>query len=129
MDTGTWGQPGSDGWADSVARQEPQSPLAASFTRPPAALSLAGIIDESTYPVLRRILAKATMSGDDTIRVDMAGVEFCDLAGLRIITAVPGPARPVQQIVITHLPAHLADIMHILGWDTTPGVLVPETAR
>lgn len=129
MDPGTSGQPGSDGWSDYVARQEPQSPLAASFSRPPAALSLAGVIDESTYPVLRRILAKAAMSGDDTIRVDMAEVEFCDLGGLRIVTAMAGPGRPLRQLVITHLPAHLADIMHILGWDTAPGVHVLETAR
>ncbi len=129
MDPGTCGHPGNDGWSDFVARQEPQSPLAATFTCPPAALSLAGVIDESTYPVLRRILAKAAMSGDDTIRLDMAQVEFCDLGGLRIITAVAGPARPVRQIMITHLPAHLADILHILGWDTAPGVLVLETAH
>ena len=88
MDPRPAGQAPSDTWSDQVTRRAPQSPLAAVFTRPPAALRLAGVIDESTYPVLRRALAKATMAGDDAIRVDMAGVEFCDLAGLRMIVSV-----------------------------------------
>jgi len=131
----------SDTWSDQVTRREPQSPLAAVFTRPPAALRLAGVIDESTYPVLRRALAKATMAGDDAIRVDMAAVEFCDLAGLRMIVSVAGPGRPdpapdrvteparAEQVVISDLPAPLTDLMHILGWDTAPGVVVRGACR
>lgn len=124
MDPGTTGQPTSNGWSDQVARQEPQSPLAITFTRPPAVLRLAGVIDESTYLVLRRALAKAAMTGDHEICVDLAEIEFCDLAGLRIILALAGPGRPVSRLVIAHLPGQLADIMHILGWDATPGVVV-----
>lgn len=124
MDRETTGQPASKGWSDQVSRQEPQSPLAASFTSPPPALRLAGVIDESTYPVLRRALAKAAMAGDTVIRVDMAEIEFCDLAGLRIILSLAGPGRPVSRLVISHLPAHLRHIMHILGWDSPPSVVL-----
>jgi anti-anti-sigma factor len=128
VNSGTYGYPASDAWSDSVDRQQPQSPLAASFTRPPATLRLAGVIDESTYPVLRRALAKAAMAGDGTIRVDMAGVEFCDLAGLRMIVSVAGPGgqnRAVAgQVVIADLSTPLTDLMHILGWDAVPGVVL-----
>jgi anti-anti-sigma regulatory factor len=133
MDPRPAGQAPSDTWSDQVTRREPQSPLAAVFTRPPAALRLAGVIDESTYPVLRRALAKATMAGDDAIRVDMAGVEFCDLAGLRMIVSVAGPGRPdrakAERVVIAELSAPLADLMHILGWDTGPGVVLVGGCR
>jgi anti-anti-sigma regulatory factor len=128
MDPATFGRPASDAWSDSVDRQEPQSPLAASFTRPPATLRLAGVIDESTYPVLRRALAKAAMAGDGTIRVDMAGVEFCDLGGLRMIVSVAGPGGATGagagQVVIAEPPTPLSDLMHILGWDAAPGVVL-----
>lgn len=128
MDPATFGRPASAAWSDSVDRQEPQSPLAATFTRPPATLRLAGVIDESTYPVLRRALAKAAMAGDYVIRVDMAGVEFCDLAGLRMIVSLAGPGGQnwgaAGQVVIADLPTPLSDLMHILGWDTAPGVLL-----
>jgi anti-anti-sigma regulatory factor len=128
MDPATFGRPASDAWSDSVDRQEPQSPLVASFTRPPATLRLAGVIDESTYPVLRRALAKAAMAGDGAVRVDMAGVEFCDLGGLRMIVSVAGPSGPTRaaagQVVIAGLPTPLSDLMHILGWDAAPGVVL-----
>lgn len=128
MNSGTRGHPARDAWSDSVDRQEPQSPLAASFSRPPATLRLAGVIDESTYPVLRRALAKAAMAGDYTIRVDMAEVEFCDLAGLRMIVSVAAPSGQARaaagQLVIADLSTPLSDLMHILGWDTAPGVVL-----
>jgi len=138
MDPRPAGQAPSDTWSDQVARREPQSPLAATFSRPPAALRLAGVIDESTYPVLRRALAKATMAGDDVIRVDMAEVEFCDLAGLRMIVSVASPGRPqraspaprgADQVVIADLPAPLTDLMRILGWDAAPGVVLLDACR
>jgi anti-anti-sigma factor len=128
MDPATFGRRASDVWSDSVDRQEPQSPLTADFTRPPATLRLAGVIDESTYPVLRRALAKAAMAGDYAIRVDMAGVEFCDLAGLRMIVSAASPGGQtragVGQLVIADLSTPLSDLMHILGWDTAPGVVL-----
>jgi anti-anti-sigma regulatory factor len=133
MDPRPAGQTPGDAWSDHVARRAPQSPLAATFTRPPAALRLAGVIDESTYPVLRRALAKATMAGDDAIRVDMAEVEFCDLAGLRMIVSVAGPGRldraRTDQVVIADLSAPLTDLMRILGWDAAPGVVLLSARR
>jgi anti-anti-sigma regulatory factor len=133
MDPRTAAERPGDSWSDQVDRREPQSPLAATFTRPPAALRLAGVIDESTYPVLRRALAKATMAGDDAIRVDMAEVEFCDLAGLRMIVSAAGRGgrdRAVPgQVVIADLPASLTDLMHILGWDAAPGVVLLDACR
>jgi anti-anti-sigma regulatory factor len=133
MDPRTADELPSDSWSDQVDRRKPQSPLAVSFTRPPAALRLAGVIDESTYPVLRRALAKATMAGDDAIRVDMAEVEFCDLAGLRMIVSAAGRSGPDRavagQVVIAGLPAPLTDLMHILGWDAAPGVVLLDACQ
>jgi STAS domain len=80
----------------------------------------------------RRALAKAAMAGDDPIRADMAEVEFCDLAGLRVIVSLVGPGTgraTVRQVVLGHLPAHLAEIMRILGWDPAPGLVVREPGR
>jgi anti-anti-sigma regulatory factor len=133
MDPRTAAERPGDSWSDQVGRREPQSPLVASFTRPPARLRLAGVIDESTYPVLRRALAKATLAGDDAIRVDMAGVEFCDLAGLRMIVSVATPSgqnrAAAGQVVIADLPVPLTDLMHILGWDAAPGVVLLDACR
>jgi anti-anti-sigma regulatory factor len=119
-------------WSDGVGRQELQSPLRITFHRGPATLELAGVIDDSTYPVLTRSLARAALSGAAAIRIDLTGVEFCDLAGLRAITSLAKPAGQgpgtVRQVTIAHLPAPLARIMRILGWDATPGLILVEPA-
>jgi anti-anti-sigma regulatory factor len=119
-------------WSDGVGRQAPQSPLRITFHRRRATLELAGVIDDSTYPVLTRSLARAALSGVAAIRIDLTGVEFCDLAGLRAITSLANPAGhgpgTVRQVTITHLPAQLAGIMRILGWDATPGLVLVEPA-
>jgi anti-anti-sigma factor len=130
MNGRTAGQPDHDSWSAEVGRCEPQSPLAITFSRPPATLRLAGVIDESTYQVLRRALAKAAMGGDCALRVDMAGVDFCDLAGLRLIVSLADSGQAaVSQVTIAHLPTHLTDIMHILGWAGAPGLVLLEAGR
>src|SRR4029077_7596737 len=106
-------------WSDVPAGPDPQSPLRIPFHREPATLQLAGVVDDSTYPVLTRSLARAALSGATAIRIDLTGVEFCDLAGLRAITSLANPAGQgpgtVRQVTIAHLPAQLTGIIRILG--------------
>jgi hypothetical protein len=100
------------------------------FTRPPAILSLAGVIDESTSGILARALTRAHGSGSFPILVDLAGVEFCDVAGLRAIISRAdgqGPGHPAaERIILAHLPAHLVTLLRILGWDATPGLTLAD---
>ena len=124
--------PAGKSWSDGSGRPEPQSPLRITFHREPATLQLAGVVDDSTYPVLTRSLARAALSGATAIRIDLTGVEFCDLAGLRAITSLANPAGQgpgtVRQVTIAHLPAQLTGIIRILGWDATPGLILVEPA-
>lgn len=95
--------------------------------RPPR-LILAGDIDEATYPVLTAALAKIT-AGPGEIHIDLSAVTYCDLAGLRTLTGLAGgggPQRP-RQVILHRPPAHLAEVLHILGWDTTPGLTLDGT--
>ena len=82
--------------------------------------------------MLTRSLARAALSGATAIRIDLTGVEFCDLAGLRAITSLANPAGQepgtVRQVTIAHLPAQLTGIIRILGWDATPGLILVEPA-
>lgn len=103
-----------------------KSPLQASFTSPPPTLSLAGEIDESTYQDLLDVLKLAAATRHHQLQVDLAGVVYCDLAGLRAIISLapadsPGAAS-VDQLVIQHLPAQLSTVIRVLGWDMTPGL-------
>lgn len=94
----------------------------------PPWLVIAGEIDESTYPILLAGLAAA--EGYREIRIDLSGVRYCDLAGLHRIVRLTGPAsasgRPIRRVVLHAVPSWLAEILQILGWDTTPGIALEE---
>jgi ABC-type transporter Mla MlaB component len=90
-------------------------------------LVIAGEIDESGYPVLLQSLAALETGGD--VHVDLGGVEFCDLAGLRAIVSVGRPeeeAGPGRNVCLHAVPPRLRNILHILGWDETPGLSFDE---
>jgi anti-anti-sigma regulatory factor len=122
--------PSQERWLDRADRGEPQGPLHITFTAPPATLRLDGVIDESTFGILTRTLTRARRSGDFPMLVDLAGVEFCDVAGLRaIISLVDGRdpcGRAAGEITLVHLPSHLATLLRVLGWDATPGLIVAD---
>lgn len=86
-------------------------------------LIIAGEIDESSYPRLVRGLAVLHPYRD--VHIDLSGVEFCDLAGLRAIVCVtePGAAGgPPRRLTLHAVPDRLRRILQILGWDSMPGV-------
>ena len=111
-----------------VPEQAGSGRLHAVFTSPPPTLHLAGDIDEWTFPELTKILARAAAAGAPRIHVDLADVQYCDVAGLRaIISLVSGQGEgraAVDEIVFTHLPGPLQRVLSILGWDAAPGVIL-----
>jgi ABC-type transporter Mla MlaB component len=102
--------------------------LRVSSSGSPPWLVIAGEIDESTYPILLAGLAAA--EGYREIRIDLSGVRYCDLAGLHRIVRLTGPSsasgRPIRRVVLHAVPSWLAEILQILGWDTTPGIALEE---
>jgi anti-anti-sigma regulatory factor len=86
-------------------------------------LVISGEIDESSYRRLLRGLDVLNPRGD--IHIDLSGVEFCDLAGLRAIVCVTeadaGETAP-GQLTLHAVPDRLRRILEILGWDDMPGV-------
>ena len=135
MDSGVPGQSCGDDFPPVPSAGEPDPPLRARFTQPPPVLCLAGDIDEWTYPSLIEVLAAAAATGSDRIRVDLAGVGYCDVAGLRAIMSLAGgPGRAgskngeaaAGQVVLAHLHPPLRSVLRILGWDTVPGVIVED---
>jgi anti-anti-sigma regulatory factor len=90
-------------------------------------LIIAGEIDEAGYPLLLQSLA--ALDGLGEVHVDLGGVEFCDLAGLRAIVCVAGGCddeSPPRPIVLHAVPPRLRKILQILGWDEMPGVTFDE---
>lgn len=113
-----------EGWAEAVTRCDAQSPLLVTFSGPTGTLRLDGTIDESTRTLLRTALARAAVSTRDTLRIDVTGVAYCDLAGLRAIVLLARQVAPARRVMLTGLPQEADTMLHILGWDATPGLAV-----
>ena len=104
--------------------------LRVAWTGSPPVLSLAGEIDESTYPGLIGALKEAA-NGNGEIHVSLADVEYCDLAGLRAIILLTGtdsyshngdtPPRS-RRVVLHDVPPRLQTVLQIVGWDSVPGL-------
>jgi ABC-type transporter Mla MlaB component len=92
-------------------------------------LVVAGEIDESGYPMLLHCLAALGTHGE--VHIDLGGVEFCDLAGLRAIVCVGRPDEdegPGRCVYLHAVPPRLRKILHVLGWDDTPGLAFDESS-
>jgi hypothetical protein len=49
-------------------------------------------------------------------------LEYCDLAGLRAMIQLAG-GRP-RRLVLHGIPPRLQAVLRIVGWDSTPGLVV-----
>jgi anti-anti-sigma factor len=98
-------------------------------TSSPPGMAIAGEIDEGTYPALVGKLEELAGSAD--IHINLAGVEYCDLAGLRAIIQLAGASRGSQarrRLVLHEVPQHLLAVLGILGWESTPGLVIDRLA-
>jgi anti-anti-sigma factor len=94
----------------------------------PAVLAIAGDIDEHTYAGLVETLRKVT-DGHREIHINLGGVAYCDLAGLRAIIRLTNGGdheHAGTRLVLHEVPQQLKALLQILGWDTTPGLVLPE---
>lgn len=98
-------------------------------TSSPPGLVMAGEIDEGTYPALLRKLEH--LAGSAEIHIDLGGVEYCDLAGLRAIIQLAGASRGGRgrrRLVLHEVPQYLQTVLGILGWDSTAGLVIEPLA-
>lgn len=95
-------------------------------TGSPFGLVITGDIDEFTYPRLTAALAGLA---DEDIHLDLAAVQYCDLAGLRALIRLSAghsdrPDHEGKRVTLHGLPAHLKTVLQILGWDSMPGLVL-----
>jgi ABC-type transporter Mla MlaB component len=102
-------------------------------TDSPPVLTIAGEIDESTYPGLVSTLDRL-VDGPGEIHANLVGVTYCDLAGLRTIVGLAGAnggdhGHSARRLVLHEVPQRLKTVLQIMGWDATPGLAIHEPAH
>jgi anti-anti-sigma factor len=95
----------------------------------PAGLAIAGEIDEATYPALVTSLLDLAERHDE-LHLDLSGVSYCDLAGLRAIVRLAdgGSAGPARHVLLHNVPHHMRVVLAVTGWDALPGLAVEPPA-
>jgi anti-anti-sigma factor len=88
---------------------------------PGSGYALAGEIDEAAFPALARRLDEIA-AGLDEVHLNLAALDYTDLAGLRVIVGLADTGR--RGVVLHQVPPHLRAILNIVGWDTAPGVKI-----
>lgn len=92
-------------------------------------MTIAGEIDESSYRGLVGGLERFA-GGQGEVHIDLAGVEYCDLVGLRAIVGLTGAHSPdpdrSRRVVLHRVPPYLKTVLRILGWDSAPGLTMDE---
>ena len=98
--------------------------LQMSAVRNPPGLTIAGEIDEDTYPSLVTKLGE--LDGLAEIHLNLAGLTYCDLAGLRAIVRLASAScgSEGRRLVLHDLPPQLRAVLRIVGWDSTPGLVI-----
>jgi ABC-type transporter Mla MlaB component len=111
---------------DADAGQE-MSPL--SVSRSHLGLAVIGEIDESSFCFFAEALV-ALASGLSLVQIDLAGVEYCDVAGLHLMVRLTraddldGDNEGVRRVVLHGAAPHLRAVLGVLGWDCTPGLVL-----
>jgi len=62
--------------------------------------------------------------GHQEVQVDLGGVSYCDLAGLRAIVrlADDGSTGPARHVRLRNVPSYIRVVLAITGWDAVPGL-------
>ena len=95
--------------------------------RPPL-VAIIGEIDEDTYPALVAMLTELARLTE--IHLNLAGVQYCDLAGLRAIVQMAGASGggSTRRVVLHGVPPRIRNVLGIVGWDATPGLVIDDRA-
>jgi ABC-type transporter Mla MlaB component len=98
----------------------------------PEVVLIAGELDASNYLGLVSTLDDLVDREGD-VHVNLAELTYCDVAGLRAILRLAGTGRNGEgysgrRLYLDHVPQNLTRLLQILGWDSTPGLIMNEPA-
>ncbi|RKS76898.1 anti-anti-sigma factor [Actinomadura pelletieri DSM 43383] len=113
--------PGRGPRYDVVELDTPLLRVAAAATAP--RLLLSGEVDVSNARDVTRALGAARDRAPGDVHVDMAAVEFVDVAGLRAFTLAACGLQESDRLLVLHSVApHIERLFHLIGWCEIPGL-------
>ncbi|MEU4496629.1 STAS domain-containing protein [Streptomyces sp. NPDC023998] len=93
--------------------------------RRPPGLRIEGVVDVHAHRHLSGAL-EVIRSVDGDLQLELSGLEFLDLGGLRMLIGFAGTRNPGHHVELTGLAPHLRNVIALVGWDETPGLLLGD---
>jgi anti-anti-sigma regulatory factor len=81
-----------------------------------------GVVDDTTSSALAEALDRAVRWPDRDITLDLGGLQFIDVAGVRAIVRAAATLEPPRRLQVVRLAPTLRKVIGIIGWDQTPGL-------
>jgi anti-anti-sigma factor len=93
----------------------------------PPGLAVVGTVDTENFTAVAEALRRFADRRPGDIRLDMAGLDFIDVAGLRVLVECAASLRD-RQLHIANLSPSLRRVMELVGWADAPGIVLSEKA-
>jgi anti-anti-sigma regulatory factor len=114
--------------------------LVISRTSSPPGLSLTGAIDYynadrvaaalmselGTAGDVSVLLADA-ITGNGDLHLDLTGLEFTDVTGIRALVRIAENAGDGRRLVLRGLPPRIKTVIAVVGWGDLPSLIIDET--
>jgi hypothetical protein len=90
----------------------------------PRGLKVHGIVDQSSGDGFAFALEHAARWPEPVLHIDLADLEFIDVAGVRAIVRMAESLAPGRRVQLDHLAPYLRKVLGVVGWDRTPGLTI-----
>ncbi|GHH51946.1 STAS domain-containing protein [Streptomyces candidus] len=87
----------------------------------PHGLRVEGVVDVHGHRHLSEALEAVAQTAGD-VHLDLSGLEFLDLGGLRLLMDFARSRPEGRQVELAGLAPHLRQVITLVGWDETPGL-------
>ncbi|GAA3661766.1 hypothetical protein GCM10022224_026620 [Nonomuraea antimicrobica] len=92
-----------------------------------AGLQIEGELDRATLPALTRALA--SMAGRGSFSVDLGGLMFCDVGGLRALVTAATGLRCGHVLTLRSPPPQVRRLLELTGWHQTAGLRLQASSH
>jgi anti-anti-sigma factor len=94
--------------------------LVVTRTLAPPGLRFKGEIDASNVGAVREALVTQSQAAD--LHLDLTGLLFCDVSGIRALVAQAEARDCLHRLVLHGLPAQIEKVLNVVGWSELPGL-------
>ena len=104
--------------------------LVATRTFRPDGLRLVGSVDASNVEGLAEVLDTSFEpdGGEKKVHLDLTGLEFSDVSGIRALVTSAERAEGKYRIVLHGLPPLMGRVMNVVGWSEMPSLEISSDA-